>query len=69
MSFEKPEGDNVDEIELHPATPESEKQAQRELHEKEIAELMAIGEENLNDGQKEYLKDLRTRIEILDKGQ
>ena len=68
MSFENPVEKEDDGIELLPATPESEKQAQRELHEKEIAELMALGEENLNEGQKEYLKDLRARIEMLDKG-
>ena len=48
-----------------PATPESEKANEIELYEQDIAALVAKGEDNLNEGQKEYIKDLRTKVELL----
>ncbi len=62
MSNESPPEHKDDEIELLPAP--SEEELERESYEREIAALLKHGggEENLNDGQKEFLKDLRERL-------
>ena len=62
-----PKKDDEIEIELLPFTPESGKLAEIEDEEHEIRELIGMGpgEENLNEGQKTYLKSLRERAKLL----